>query len=352
MVEHQVGPRPRNQRRKLLHQRSRRIAVLAVGLALSLPLLSNPALAEPTADQVLSDIGLSADDKRRVMNGELVTAQVASVSERDLPVALVVFITKLSPAALATQIMAGDLITADSAVRTYGRFGHPGSLADLAGLTIDRDVAQQLSRARSGEAVNLATQEIAAFNALPSDAPDTVGGQLQKMLLARYQAYRASGLAGIAPYERGASRSTDLASDLRKASQAAVVFEKHMPAFHAVLLGYPQASLPGMRQDFRWVIYDIEGKPTYVLVHLLSAAAGAARAIVQRHYYVSTGYNGQQAVAGFLPVQEGTLAVYAGHAFTDQVTGFGGVLKRGIGRRVIAEKMRQIFETGRTMLAE
>jgi hypothetical protein len=330
----------------------RRRAVLAVGLALSLTLLSNPALAEPNAAQVLTDIGLSADDKHRVMNGELVTARLAGVSERDLPVALVVFLIKVSPAALATQIMAGDLITADSAVRTYGRFGHPGSLVDLAGLTIDRDVAQQLSRARPGEAVNLATREIAAFNALPSDAPDTVGSQLQKMLLARYQAYRASGLAGITPYDRGPGRLTDLASDLRKASQSAVVFQKHMPAFHAVLLGYPKASEPGMQQDFRWVIYDIEGKPTYVLAHLLSAAAGAARAIVLRHYYVSTGYNGQQAVAGFLPVQEGTLAVYAGHAFTDQVTGFGGALKRGIGRRVMADKMRQLFETGRTMLAK
>jgi len=200
--------------------------------------------------------------------------------------------------------------------------------------------------------VNLATREIAEFNALPSDAPDTVGAQLQKMLLARYQAYRASGLAGITPYDRGSGRSTDLASDLRKASQSAVILEKHMPAFHAVLLGYPKVSVPGIQQDFRWVIYDIEGKPTYVLVHLLSAAAGAARAVVLRHYYVSTGYNGQQAVAGFLPVQEGTLAVYAGHAFTDQVTGFGGALKRGIGRRVMADKMRQLFETGRRMLGE
>ena len=325
---------------------------MAVGLALSLALWSNPALAEPTTDQVLADMGLSADDKQRVMNGEFVAPRLAGVSERDLPVALVVFLIKISPAVLAKQIIAGDLITADSAVRTHGRFRHPGSLAALAGLTIDRDVAQQLARAGPGEAVNLATREIAEFNALPSDAPDTVGAQLQKMLLARYQAYRASGLAGITPYDRGSGRSTDLASDLRKASQSAVILEKHMPAFHAVLLGYPKVSVPGIQQDFRWVIYDIEGKPTYVLVHLLSAAAGAARAVVLRHYYVSTGYNGQQAVAGFLPVQEGTLAVYAGHAFTDQVTGFGGALKRGIGRRVMADKMRQLFETGRRMLGE
>ena len=48
------------------------------------------------------------------------------------------------------------------------------------------------------------------------------------MLLARYQACRRSGLAGIATYDRGDGRFSNLAADLRKASEA---------AFHAVLLG-------------------------------------------------------------------------------------------------------------------
>jgi hypothetical protein len=328
----------------------RRSVVLAVLMGVAG--LTSPALAEPTASHVLADIGLSADDRQRVMNGEFVTPRLAGVSDRDLPVALIFFLVKTSPEALTRQIMAGDLITTDSHVQTYGRFSNPGSLADLAGLKIGSDVAQQLASARGGEALNLAASEIAAFTALQSDAPDTVGAQLQVMLLARYKAYRASGLAGITPYDRGSGRSTDLASDLRKGSQSTPIFEKYMPAFHAVLLGYPQTSVPGMQQDFRWVSYDIEGKPTYVLVHLLSAADGAARAVVQRHYYVSTGYNGQQAVAGFLPVRGGTLVVYAGHAFTDQVTGFGGAIKRGIGRRIMAERLRSIFEVGRTKLAD
>ncbi len=93
---------------------------------------------------------------------------------------------------------------------------------------------------------------------------------------------------------------------------------------HAVLLGYPQATLPTMRQNFYWAKCNIQGKPTYVLTHILAASDGAARAVVQRQYYVSTGYNAEQAVASFLPVQEGTIVVSASHAFTDQVAGFGG----------------------------
>jgi hypothetical protein len=332
--------------------RRQQFVVIVVVLALCVQGAKRPARAEPTADQILADIGLSADERQEVMNGEFVTTRLARVSESDLPVALIVFVVTTSPDALARQIMTGDFITTDPQVRTYGRFGAPGSLADLAELKIRGDVAQQLYNAQAGRAVNLATSEIAAFNALQSDAPPAVRAQLQRTLLARYQAYRASGLDGIAPYDRGSGRTTDLASDLRKASQAARLFEKYMPTFHAVILGYPQATVPGMQQDFRWVSYKIEGKPTYVLLHMLSAAAGAARAIVQRHYYVSTGYNGQQTVAGFLPVQGGTLVVCAAHVFTDQVAGFGGALKRSIGRRVLADKMRQIFEAGRTKLAK
>jgi hypothetical protein len=264
--------------------RRRRIVVLAVVVTLSLAESGRPASAEPTADRVLADIGVSADDRQRVMNGEFVTPRLAGVSERGLPVALVVFLVKISPEALASQIMAGDFITTDPQVQTYGRFSHPGSLADLAGLKIDKDEAQQLSSARAGHAVNLATSEITAFSALQSDGPPPVREQLQRMLLARYQAYRASGLEGITPYDRGSGRTTELASDLRRASQSTSLFQKYMPAFHRVLLGYPQATVPGMRQDFRWVSYSIENKPTYVLVHMLAAAEGTAHAIVQRHF--------------------------------------------------------------------
>ena len=333
-------------------RRQQFVVMVVVLAALYVPGATRPARAEPTVDQMLADIGLSADERQQVMNGEFVTTRLARVSERDLPVALIVFIVTTSPDALARQIMTGDFITTDPQVQTYGRFGAPGSLADLAGLKISSDVAQQLYSARAGRAVNLATSEIAAFHALQSDAPPTVRAQLQRMLLARYQTYRASGLGGIVAYDRGSGRTTDLASDLRKASESARLFAKYMPAFHAVILGYPQATVARMQQDFRWVSYNIEGKSTYVLLHMLSAANGAARAIVQRHYYVSTGYNGQQTVAGFLPVQGGTLVVCAAHVFTDQVAGFGGAVKRDIGRRILADKMRQIFEAGRTKLAK
>ena len=57
-------------------------------------------------------------------------------------------------------------------------------------------------------------------------------------------------------------------------------------------------------------------------------------------------------MAGFLPIQGGTLVAYAGHAFTDQVTGFGGSMKRSIGRHMMTDKLETLFQAGRTKVAQ
>src|SRR5689334_20585778 len=64
--------------------RRQQFVVIVVVLALYMSGATRPARAEPTADQILADIGLSADERQQVMNGEFVTTRLARVSERDL----------------------------------------------------------------------------------------------------------------------------------------------------------------------------------------------------------------------------------------------------------------------------
>ena len=68
---------------------------------------------------------------------------------------------------------------------------------------------------------------------------------------------------------------------------------------------------------------------------------------MRREFYVSTGYNAEQSIAGFLPVEQGTIVLYMSHAFTDQVVGSGGSVKRSLGSRIMADKMKEIFENGK-----
>jgi len=295
-------------------------------------------------------MGWSANDQQRVLNGEFVTGDVSAASDNDLAVSIA-FIVKTSPADLSEQIIAGHTIDTDPQVRASGEFTGDGTLTDLARLQISDDTAQAFVNARPGEALNLSTAEIGAFNALRGAPTAAVLGQLRQMLLDRFHAYRASGLGGIAAYDRG-GHSTDVAAELRTATNALVVLRTYMPSLQHALIDFPHATVPGMRQAFRWVQYDIDGTPTFVLMHELSAPDGPARAVAQRQYYVSTGYNAEQAVAGFLPVQGETVVAYTNHTFTDQVAGFGGAVKRGIGRRMMASKLTQIFDTARNRVGQ
>jgi hypothetical protein len=323
------------------------ILAAALVIAAAVSLAGPPAAhAQPSADQVLADVGLSPEDQQRVLAGEFVSADIGSVSDRDLAFSIA-FLVKTSPDDLSKKIVAGELITADDQVKEFSAISPAGAMADFSKLDISNQAAQLLTGAQPGESLNLSASEIAAFALLRGDTTYVVQQQLHRMLLARYQAYRASGLDGISPYDRGGRRTTDLAADLRKAGQGASHLEKHTPGIHAVLLNYPTATVPGMRENFFWLKYKIEGKETYVLTHVLAAPEGAARVVVQRQFYASTGYDGEQSVAGFLPVQEGTVVVYAAHAFTDQVAGLGGSVKRGIGRRVMADQMKKIFDAER-----
>ena len=320
-------------------------ALLVSIVAVSWP--APAALAQLSADQVLTDIGLSAADKQRVLSGELVTADLPGVSERDLSVAVMAFLTKTPPEALSRQVMAGEMITADAKVQMAGAIKDAGSPADFARLTITPDEARELAAAKPGDALNLSAGEIATLAGTPARDADAVRQQLHWILFARYQTYRTSGLAGIAPYDRGGGRTSDLAADLRRASEGAAGLMKYLPRFHAVLLGYPKTTVPQLTESFFWVKSIVDDKATYVLSHLMAVADGEARAVVRRQYYVSTRYNGEQAIAGFLPAQGGTVVVYAEHAFTDQVAGFAGRLKRSIGERMLARKLKEIFEAAR-----
>lgn len=303
------------------------------------------ASASPTVDEVLRGVHLSAADRRRVLGGEFVTADVPPVSDRDLSFAIA-FLVKSPPAVLGERVMAGDIVTADTQVQAWAELKGAGSLADFSGLEITSDEARALSTARAEGVFNLSADERAALVGAGGSVP-AVLEELRTLLLRRYQAYRAAGLSGIAPYQRGGGRVADHAADLRKASEAEPGLKTYLPALQTVLLGYPTATLAQMRETFFWDKSLIDGKPTFILTHLIAVPDGAAYALVRRQFYASTSYNGEQGVAGFLPVPEGTVVVLVAHAFTDQVTGVGGSMKRAIGRSVMARQMREIFEAGR-----
>ena len=69
-------------------------------------------------------------------------------------------------------------------------------------------------------------------------APSAVEATLRSTLLARVDAYRTRGLAGIAPYALANGKRRSPADELRTATQATKQLAKHAPAAFKLLLDY------------------------------------------------------------------------------------------------------------------
>ena len=321
---------------------------IGLGLIAIVSIICTPLFvsAQLTADEVLSEMGWTTGEKKQILAGEFVSGQVKSVSDRDLAISMA-FLVKVPPSDLIREVMAGKLMKTNPQIKTHGEISGDGSLQDFGPLKLAN--ANDYLNAKPGDKINLDAKEISAFNALNGkpEAQQAAEKELHKMLLARYQAYRKSGLKGITPYDRGNGKKTDSGEDLLLNTDAARILKKYVPSFQKVMLEYPKATIDGLKEQFSWILYDIDGKPNYVLAHHFSAPAGDVQVVVNRQYYVANTYNVMQEVAGFFPVHEGTLVVYVNHLSTDQVAGFGGSSKRKIGGHVMANKIEELFKKSR-----
>jgi hypothetical protein len=309
----------------------------ALGLAIALALAPRTGYALPDAATLLADLGFSPDDIAKVQAGEFVNESMQSSSPRELTAAFA-FKVDTPPAKLVADLRSGIGMKVDPSMKASGEIHGAGSDADFAKLVIAPDVAASYAKG-SGD-LNLSTAERASFANL--GAAD-VAKQLRAGLLARIAAYQAKGLAGIAPYARG-SESRSPGEDLRLATNASKALAKYEPSAYQLVLDYPAKKPAGFSEGFRWSQFDAHGVPTIALTHGMFVPDGDAYLVVQRQFYVSTGYNCEQAIAALVPTGAGTIVVYGNRTSTDQITGFGGGAKRSIGSSMLESQLQGIFE--------
>ena len=118
-------------------------------------------------------------------------------------------------------------------------------------------------------------------------------------------------------------------------------------AYHA-LLAYPSAKPAGFEEAYEWSQFRAHDVPTIALTHTFFIPEGQAWVIAQRQFYVSSGYNCEQAISALLPMQQGTLVIYANRTSTDQVAGFGGSAKRAIGSKLLSGEIEKLYQDVRS----
>jgi hypothetical protein len=340
--------RRRIQRRKIRVLRSSLLA----GAFLALVVSREAAAQTPNVEQVIGDFGFPANASERLRRGEVLEADPAESSDRELAVGLT-FLVKEPPATVAKAFRKAVDLQEDSQLAASMPLRGAGALADFATLVLAPDGAAEAKRyvsARPGETLNLSPDEIRAFDALAtaSDQPvRQVEDQLRQMLLARYRSYLASGLDGIPPYARSGGL-LEPSKELRGALEAAApLLGNYAPAMLQALRTYPRDKPADLKESFYWLRYDLDGRPNYTLRHRLALPVGSTAVVADREFYVSHGYNTSQAISGLIPVPEGTVVFYRSRVSTDQVAGFGSSVKKGIGRGVMAKQLMEIFKRSR-----
>lgn len=316
------------------------LPVLAIALA-----ASSASAANPRAAAVLEALPFSAGERRQILAGELITTTSREqTSDRELAITMA-FLVRDPPADLVDQFTRATGYDTDSQARAFGALSGDGTVAELQNLRLGDAEARRFAAARPGTDLNLSAAEIAALQALPDHHTAAVEAAVRDLLLERYRAYRARGLAGIAPYDRGGGKQSDPAAALRGATTASPVLAREAPEVVQALLEYPGGQPAGARDVFLWVAFDIDKRPTLSLTHrIVAPQSDGTYVLVDRHYYVSRSHDAVQIVAGIFPVAEGALVIYANRTFTDQLGGFGAGAKQAIGRRLMSGQLAKLYD--------
>ena len=323
-------------------------------IALITALAALPASGtQPTAQDFLTAKTLSAKDIERARAGEIVTGTAKASHDRELVATMAFLVPGVQPDELVERGEGGLLDEVDEHTIAYSMLSEDPELGGFANLRLRPGHIDQFSRAKAGDDLNLSAAELDAFQKL-GKRPSAV--QVEKVvhaaLLARLQTYRVGGLSGIAPYQRSGGEFRSAAEDLKRASLASKAIRDIAPAAYRVLLEYPDSMPEGTEETYRWSYIEAHGEPTIVLTHNLYVPDGAVWIVFQRQFYVSEGYNCEQAIAAFVPVLEGTAVFYINRTSTDQVSGFGGGAKRSIGSKMLATQLKALYSKVRSTVEE
>lgn len=309
-----------------------------------------------SVDAVMEDLNISDSDKQRIRDGKIVDWSAGEGSDRELALGMV-FLVKMQPHDLAEMYRHAAVFQKVSVITAHGQIEGEGTLADFAGVTLQPNPEKEARRyleVEPGSDLNLDAKEMATFRALKGSGEEKavpvqkVEAAARQLLLDRYQAYRAKGLAGIAPYERGGGRQRRAGDDLLLATKELRGVAKHVPALHNFLLSYPhglsEARGKSLEEFFYWLNIDIFGRPTYVLVHRMLVHAGQLGMAIERQYYASHDYNCMLQGVAALPTKDGVFLFYIGRVSTDQVAGFGSSAKHPISRAIAAPYIKDMFK--------
>ena len=166
----------------------------------------------------------------------------------------------------------------------------------------------------------------------------------------RWRAYRSSGLAGLADYDRGDS-AVSPGESLRMIDAAASLPRLLLPLARA-LDDYPAAQPSGLESRLYWKKTIVDDRTTFVLSHFAVEETADAVLFALREYYVGQSYDALQQLGVVIPDGEQALMFALNSTLTDRITGPLGVIARPLGRRFARDAMSGYFARVRDLCGQ
>lgn len=340
----------------------------SIGLRLALAVClwvggSTPAWAV-AADlgELLPALGFEQDDADDLLSGKVLAGELTEGGGKELAITLALFV-KAPPSKIAHAVRDGETLHASRDVLAEATLTDAASAAAALGkISLPDKEVVALSQAEAGSDFNLSSDEIAALRAasggksakeVAADANlrAAVADAYRKALAQRLGAYQAKGLAGIAAYDRGGSRSQP-SEELAGALGRDAVLRQRQAEVYAALESFPKKPLAGAEHQFLGLLQDANGRPAMVLSHRMFVDLPHGALLAERQFFVGHSYNSLQVLIGVVPVDGGSVVFYRNRTFTDQVTGFGGAAKRGIGETMMRDAISAKLEAIRSKVFE
>jgi len=333
----------------LLHNQSRRCwAIFILAWSVSFSVF---AANVPNSQELIQQLGIQQQDIANLDKGEIAFFNIAEGDEKELAAGAAIYLPA-APSKIIGYVKSKGLTSIDTEVTAEGSIPTQATLDTFKGFSLKAgsDEATSFLAATPGSQFNLSTEEFQALKSTSSAQSDAASQAYRKTLLQRWQAYRQSGLKGIKTYDRGNGTEANPSGELRTATLQTKVLAKYFPELYKAWLNYPAALPAGIEEKFFWRNRQVEGRPTALLVHRVTASEGAGEVVLARQFYVGHSYNSNQLAIACLPYRDGSLVLYANRTFTDQVAGFGGSLKRSIGQKQAQGEMAKQLKNLRKVL--
>jgi len=309
---------------------------------------SSTTYANPNADDLLSHLEFSEQEKQDILSGQLISSTVQEKTEQELAVTLSFKFNK-NLNQIRDIFMLGTVIHKNNDVIDYQFID---SASDFPKLPLTKENLREMEPLLEHQAensFNLSADEISLFNALGTTEEQrhaTIRKQLRSLLKSRYQAYRSGGFSAIAPYQRDNSQNYELGNYFIHSHQSEFsAFSTSFPVFYAMLNNYPNNKPSNLQERFILLKLSIQGRPAFALEHRIAMPENGVMLVSSHYFYVSHTLNGQKFLGVLFPNDEGALAVLLTRATSDAVAGFASSSKHFIGRKLLTNKLSEYYHS-------